>query len=189
MAQEFVAAGEDVLEFTRLESGELRLAEGDVDLDRVLQEVSGAAEALALSGGVEIDLVPLKERILLLGDQERLKRLLWHLLSNAIKFTSEGGQIRVAAGVDRDGGAEISIVDSGIGMAPSDIPKAQEVFAQLDSKLSRRFAGLGLGIPLAMAIAKMHGATLSFASEVAVGTKVTLVFPKTRVISGSAEGD
>jgi len=111
------------------------------------------------------------------------------LLSNAIKFTSEGGQIRIAAEVGDHGDAEISITDTGIGMAPSDIPKAQEVFAQLDSKLSRRFAGLGLGIPLAMAIAKMHGATLSIASEVAVGTAATLVFPKTRVITGPAEND
>ncbi len=72
-------------------------------------------------------------------------------------------------------------------MAPADIPKAKEAFAQLDSRLSRRFAGLGLGIPLAMAIAKMHGATLSFASEVAVGTEATLVLPKTRVITGPGD--
>ena len=179
----------DILEFTRLESGELRLSEGDVDLGSILQEVAGAAGDRAVSGGLAIDLAPLNERILLLGDQERLKRLLWHLLSNAIKFTSEGGQIRIAAEVGDHGDAEISITDTGIGMAPSDIPKAQEVFAQLDSKLSRRFAGLGLGIPLAMAIAKMHGATLSIASEVAVGTAATLVFPKTRVITGPAEND
>ncbi len=179
----------DILEFTRLESGELKLSEGDVDLGSILQEVAGVAGDRAASKGVAIHLAPLKKRILLLGDQERLKRLLWHLLSNAIKFTDEGGRIQIAAEVDRHGDAEILITDTGIGMAPSDIPKAQEVFAQLDSKLSRRFAGLGLGIPLATAIAKMHGATLGFASEVGVGTEATLVFPKTRVIAGPAESD
>ncbi len=179
----------DILEFTRLESGELKLSEGDVDLGSILQEVAGVAGDRAALKGVAIHLAPLKKRILLLGDQERLKRLLWHLLSNAIKFTDEGGRIQIVAEVDRHGDAEILITDTGIGMAPSDIPKAQEVFAQLDSKLSRRFAGLGLGIPLATAIAKMHGATLGFASEVGVGTEATLVFPKTRVIAGPAKSD
>ncbi|MDJ0945530.1 MAG: ATP-binding protein [Kiloniellales bacterium] len=185
--QELLRHINDILEFTRLESGELQLSEGDVDLARLLEDVAEDARALAVPGGAELVLAPLKDRILLLGDEERLRRLLWHLTSNAIKFTTAGDRIHIAAEVDPDGHAVLSIADTGIGMAPADISKAKEVFAQLDGRLSRRFAGLGLGIPLAMAIAKMHGATLSFTSEVAVGTRATLVLPKTRVITGSGE--
>ena len=173
----------DILEFTRFDSGRLELAEGDVSLGNLLNHVALEAKPFADRSGVDLDVGEPEGLIILLGDQDRLKRMLWHLVANAIKFSKSGGRVEVKTSIDSGGRALIAIADDGIGMARSDIPRAHEAFTQLDGRLSRKFGGIGLGIPLATAIAKMHGASMNFQSESGRGTTVVVEFPETRVIS------
>jgi signal transduction histidine kinase len=115
-------------------------------------------------------------------DPKRLHQILMHLLSNAAKFTPSEGRIEVQMSQSKDGGIAIAVKDTGIGMEPSRIGHALEPFKQLDSRLSRRFEGVGLGLPLANALVRLHGARLSIESMPAKGTVVTVEFPPERTL-------
>jgi signal transduction histidine kinase len=80
----------------------------------------------------------------------------------------------------------ISVTDTGIGIAAEDIPKAFELFRQIDSQLSRKYEGTGLGLPLARQLIDLHGGRLILESEVNVGTTVTVYFPPERIIEAAA---
>jgi len=126
------------------------------------------------------------EDALLLADGRRLRQMLLNLLSNAIKFTPRGGEVSICAAPCADG-FEISVRDTGIGMEAEHIPKALERFGQVDSSLSRRYEGTGLGLPLTKALAELHGATLSIVSTPGTGTAVTVRFPADAVLPGRVE--
>lgn len=115
--------------------------------------------------------------------------MLTNLVSNAIKFTPAAGTVSVSA---FRAGAEIaiSVADTGIGIAADDIPRAFELFHQIDNRLSRKYEGTGLGLPLARQLMEVHGGRLVLESKVKVGTTVTVFFPPWRVLelaSNSAE--
>ena len=117
------------------------------------------------------------------ADERKTKQILLNLLSNAIKFTPDGGRISLWVGLVDDGSLEIRISDTGIGIAPQDIPKALVCFGQVDSRVARKYEGTGLGLPLAKSLIELHGGTLRLVSEVGVGTSVTIHFPAERVTS------
>jgi len=110
------------------------------------------------------------------GDATRLKQLLLNLLSNAVKFTPAGGRITVSVGRDAEG-IRIAVADSGIGMAAEDIPKALEPFSQVDSSITRKYGGTGLGLPLSRLFAEQHGGRLEIESALGCGTTVSVILP------------
>jgi signal transduction histidine kinase len=114
-------------------------------------------------------------------DPRRLAQALGNLLANALKFTPEGGLVRLAARLQSDGGVHLIVEDSGIGMAQETIAAAMEPFRQLDGSLARRFEGAGLGLSISKALAELHGGALSLKSAVGEGTTVTIALPATRV--------
>ena len=114
-------------------------------------------------------------------DPRRLAQALGNLLANALKFTPETGQVRFAASRSAAGGALLTVVDTGIGMAEETIAAALEPFRQVDNSLARRFEGTGLGLSIAKALAELHGGSLSVQSAVGEGTSVTIALPPTRV--------
>ena len=105
-----------------------------------------------------------------------MKQLLLNLLSNAVKFTPAGGKITVSVG-RIDEGVRIAVSDTGIGMAASDIPKALEPFSQVDSSITRKYGGTGLGLPLSRLFAELHGGRLEIESAPSRGTTVTVILP------------
>ena len=121
---------------------------------------------------------------LIRADDRRLRQILINLLANAVKFTPEDGQIRVSS-FPTNGGLAITVSDTGIGMAPEDIPRAMTIFGQVDSKISRKHDGSGLGLSLAKHLIELHGGTLTINSKVDVGTTVTLVLPSERIVQGT----
>src|SRR5262249_10443437 len=142
--------------------------------DTVLQTRKHAAP---ISIAIAKDLPPIR------GDEKRLQQILVHLLSNAAKFTPPAGKIRVSASSASDRGLVIEIADTGIGMAPDQIQQALEPFKQLDNRIARKFEGVGLGLPLASALCRLHGARLTVSSEQGRGTTVRIHFPAERVLS------
>jgi len=110
-----------------------------------------------------------------------VKQILLNLLSNAVKFTPESGRVSIAAELRNDGTLAMSVQDTGIGIAPENIPRALAPFSQVDSSLSRRYEGTGLGLPLVKSLIELHGGRLELASEVGKGTEATIVFPARRV--------
>jgi two-component system cell cycle sensor histidine kinase PleC len=112
-------------------------------------------------------------------DAKRLKQVLLNLLSNAVKFTPPDGKVTIAAWeTATDKNICIEVVDTGIGIAAKDIAKALAPFGQVDSELSRRYEGTGLGLPLTKKFIELLGGTMNLESEVGVGTKITVILPK-----------
>jgi signal transduction histidine kinase len=109
-------------------------------------------------------------------DERALKQIVINLASNAIKFTPKGGKIVVSAS-RRGRDVAIAVSDTGIGMDAKDIPKALEPFGQVDSSLSRKYGGTGLGLPLSKLFAEQHRGQLTVESARGRGTTVTVLLP------------
>jgi signal transduction histidine kinase len=123
---------------------------------------------------------------LIRADDRRLRQILINLLSNAVKFTPEGGRVRVSGFMKNDDLA-IEVNDTGIGIAAEDIPKAMISFGQVESRVSRKYEGSGLGLPLAKHLVELHGGALTIASQVNVGTTVTIILPSSRIVPAVLE--
>jgi signal transduction histidine kinase len=119
---------------------------------------------------------------LIRGDERRLRQILINLLANAVKFTPEGGRVRVSI-FRQDGQLAIEVSDTGIGMTPEQIPKALEPFTQIESKISGKYEGTGLGLPLAKRLVELHGGRLAIESETNAGTRVTIILPSNRIVA------
>jgi signal transduction histidine kinase len=175
----------DVLDLSRLDAGHADLREEEFDPAELIAEslrmiVGQAAKAqIGLSTHIAPDLPWLK------ADKRRIKQILINLVSNALKFTPAGGQVQVSAQMV-PAGLAVSVADSGIGIAPEDLPKVMERFGMVDSSLSRKHEGTGLGLPLSKQLAELHGGTLALESAVNVGTTATVTLPRERLVGQEA---
>jgi PAS domain S-box-containing protein len=172
----------DILDVSKIEAGKATLIEEDVALDRVFDSVIRLIRERAQRADVKLA-TDLPEGLPgLRADERKLKQILINLLSNAVKFTPPGGRAELAARIDRGGDLVITVTDTGIGIAAQDIERVMEPFGQVDSRLSRRFSGTGLGLPLSRALAEMHGGSLTLESEPGKGTTVAVRLPAARFL-------
>lgn len=118
----------------------------------------------------------------MLADELRLKQIVLNLLSNAIKFSRSGGAVEITTWRSDEGALALVVRDHGIGMTEAEIEIALRPFRQVDSAFSRRYAGTGLGLPLAKSLVERHGGTLSIESARDVGTTVTVTRPPWRMM-------
>ena len=172
----------DILDISKLDTGKLELHPEPVELHPLIAECARYVEALAAKTGIHVDIDPETAPCTLHADRRRLRQMLLNLLSNAVKFTPEGGEVRISAQLG-DVGLAITVADTGIGMDEAAIPKAFERFGQIDSSLSRKYEGTGLGLPLTKQLAELHGATLKMQSKLGAGTTVTIFFPAESVLA------
>ncbi|WP_419902212.1 PAS domain S-box protein [Kiloniella sp.] len=166
----------DILDLSKAEAGKIELYEDDLDVNAVISRCEKMLLGRAEEAGLSLNLDLANEMPRLIGDEKRIKQVLINLISNALKFTRAGGVVTVSSYVTNRG-LELSVMDTGIGMAASEIPKALAPFGQVDSSLSRKHEGTGLGLPLSKRLTELHGAEFLIASELGAGTTVTLVFP------------
>jgi signal transduction histidine kinase len=172
----------DILDFTRLDAGRLELYDEEIDLADLVADTLRMIELEAARAGIALAIALADDLPLLRADARRVRQVLLNLLSNAVKFTPRGGEIRLTA-IPRGGELAIAIADTGIGIAAQDIPRALERFGQVDSSLSRKYEGTGLGLPLARRLMELHGGRLDIESAVGIGTTVTASFPGERLIA------
>jgi signal transduction histidine kinase len=172
----------DVLDLSKLDAGYLELQEEPINLKKVATDALRMMRPQAEKAGIVLvnDLNASLPN--LRADERRLRQVLLNLLSNAVKFTPAGGRVGLSVFL-REEHIAIEVTDTGIGMAPSDIPKALERFGQIDSGLNRRYDGTGLGLPLSKRLVDLHGGTLEIESTMGVGTTVTVMLPRERIIS------
>jgi signal transduction histidine kinase len=168
----------EILDMSKLEAGKLELRLAPVDVSEVLNLCVRLVEKRASEKRIAIDLdspAGLRQ----MADDQRMTQIVLNLLDNAIKYTPDGGRVKVSAGraVDDKGGSIISISDTGIGIAADDIPRVLSPFGQVDNALTRRHAGTGLGLPLAKRLVELHGGRFDIVSKPDVGTTVTVRFP------------
>jgi PAS domain S-box-containing protein len=168
---------DDLLDVSRIITGKLHLEMADVDLltvvDAALDPVRLAAEAKSIT----LKRVMNAPRLIVRGDAVRLQQVAWNLVSNAIKFTPENGQVEIR--LDRVGTqARIRVTDSGQGIDPDFLPHVFDRFRQADSSLTRRFGGLGLGLAIVRHLTEMHGGTVAAESRgLGHGASFTVSFP------------
>jgi two-component system sensor histidine kinase VicK len=130
-------------------------------------------EAAGRGHALELDL---QEPGSMLGDVERLEQVLTNVVSNSIKYTPEGGRIRIQARRDQDE-VVISVEDNGIGIPEKDLERIFDRFYRVDKARSREMGGTGLGLAIAQEIMEAHRGKISIASKLGVGTTVTLRLP------------
>lgn len=176
---------DDILDVAKMETGELRIQPGEMDLKRLLQDAvqvwTGQAETKRI--GIEFDLEQCPGKII--ADEVRLRQIIFNLMSNAIKFTDRG-QVRLAAYAEpdkADGDRErlvIRVADSGIGIPSERMEDIFESFRQVDGGVTRRHGGTGLGLAICRSLARAMGGDVSVQSTLGAGSMFTLTLPLER---------
>lgn len=159
----------DILLLAQAETGNLPLVKAQVELDTLLLEVF--REAQVLSAGVHIHIGEI-DQALVAGDRDRLKQLMLNLVSNALKFTPEGGRVTLGLACINDW-VRLTVADTGSGIPPADLPRIFERFYRVDKARSRALGGAGLGLSIAQRIAQMHGGRIEVASDGVAGHGTT----------------
>ena len=168
----------DVLDMSKLESGSLSLDKRPLLIREVLEIVTENARPLFAAKQQAFDLRVEPNLPEIEGDAKRLRQLFANLLSNASKFTAEKGRVLMMAKAAKDGAVTIAIADTGCGMTHEQIVLAMQPFAQVQGHLARTQEGAGLGLPLALGIAKLHGGTLLLDSQPKAGTTAIVTLPR-----------
>ncbi|WP_448206832.1 PAS domain S-box protein [Azospirillum sp. sgz302134] len=174
---------DDILDITKIEAGNLDLTDGPVDLTDLVGQGLNLVAIQAGKRGVAVSIDLPDGMPMLWGDAQRLRQVLVNLLSNAVKFSKAGDTVTVGARQDGEGGAALFVRDTGIGMAPEDIPKALTPFTQVDQSMTRGYEGTGLGLPISKRLVEAHGGALHIDSAPGQGTTVTVRLPAERVMS------
>jgi len=172
----------DILDLAKAEAGRLDLHEEEVDLNLVVGLSAKLFRERAERSGMQLFVVVPEDMPRLRADSRKLRQPLLNLLSNAVKLTPDHGRVTVETQLREDGGVDLIVAYTGIGMTRDDMERAFEAFGQVDSALTRRYEGPGLGLPLARAGAILHDGELLMQSQPGSGTAVTARFPPERTI-------
>ena len=168
----------DVLDLSKVEAGQIELEVGAFSLRDTLERgvvmlrerASGNGIRLALQIAPEVDLVE--------GDERRIRQVVFNLLSNAVKFTPAGGSVVVAT-ASIDGEVQVSVLDTGPGIAPADHDRIFEEFQQADAGAGQR-EGTGLGLALSKRLVELHGGRIWVESELGRGSRFVFTLPLER---------
>nr|WP_247887361.1 PAS domain-containing hybrid sensor histidine kinase/response regulator [Azospirillum sp. SYSU D00513] len=172
----------EILDHARAEAGQLTVQEDMLDLEaavafaqRMLTPRSGRA-GVRLSGAVA------PEARFLRGDEKRIRQILLNLISNAVKYTQAGGEVRVSGRLDGDGTLLIEVADNGVGIPEKDVERVLQAYVRVETPMNHEMEGTGLGLPLTRRLVELHGGTLTLRSALGQGTTVTVRLPATRVL-------
>ena len=174
----------DILDLSKVEAGKMQLHPEILQINANIEEIIGVISdsadkkniTLTVSLGEEVDTIS--------ADQKRFKQIMYNLLSNAIKFTEEDGRVDIRGEViqgkrrgDRSDLLQVSVADTGIGIAPEDYPKIFAQFQQVDGSYARRQEGTGLGLALTKKLVELHEGEIWFESKVGKGSTFTFAMP------------
>ncbi len=169
----------DILDLSKIESGKMSLSVSLVSVDSLCESSLTFIKQQAQQKNIRLayHIAPGLSEIEV--DERRIRQVLVNLLSNAVKFTPDGGQVSLQVTTDPDGEQlQLSVTDTGIGIAPENLNKLFKPFVQLDSSLSRRYAGTGLGLALVRRIVELQGGSIALDSEVGKGSCFTVNLPR-----------
>jgi signal transduction histidine kinase len=165
----------DVLDFSKIEAGQLALTINPYSIKDVIQAVVTSTQSLATEKNLALKVTVPPVLPAASGDERRIAQVLLNLVGNAIKFT-DSGEVRVEA-VATDGAFEVSVSDTGTGIAAGDQDKIFEEFRQAEGSIAQKKGGTGLGLAIAKKIVEMHGGKIWVESEVGKGSKFTFTLP------------
>ncbi len=180
----------EVLDLSKIEAGKMELQE-----DRICLETIIVTAFRFLRERAQAKLITLRSQLHdapdLWGDRRLLTQVLLNVIGNAIKFTPEQGSVTVESYLDPAGDLVLTVTDTGIGIAPEDIPVVMKPFGQarISSEHATSEPGTGLGLPLSESFVKKHGGGFSVTSEIDIGTRITITIPAFRVMHDDDERD
>ncbi len=167
----------DILDISKIESGTFELASDDHSIRDLIDQSLILVRDRARDKQQTLEFRAAPDLPVLCVDGQRLKQVFINLLSNAHKFTPEGGRIVVVAQRSANGGATVAIADTGIGMTEAQIETALTPFGQVQSAYSRAHEGTGLGLPIAAALVRQHGGEFHISSKPEAGTTIVVSLP------------
>jgi PAS domain S-box-containing protein len=176
----------DILDMSRIEAGQHKLVEEVISIEAAINDCVRMVAAKATDGGVRLAVENKGKLPALRADERALKQVLLNVLSNAIKFTPQGGAVTIAAQSLPDRRVEVQIADTGIGIAEDALKELFQPFRQADASISRRFGGTGLGLAISKKLIELHGGEIEVDSQPGRGTRVNLRLPAERVADQTA---
>src|SRR5262245_46155737 len=168
----------DILDLSKIEAGRMELELADFHLPTAIDNALTLVRERATRCGITLQATIDPRLGDVGGDERKIKQVVLNLLSNAIKFTPEGGRIDVRA-VPVDGSVEVSVSDTGVGIAPEDQDAVFEEFRQV-GKADKKVEGTGLGLALARKFVELHGGKIWVKSQVGAGSTFTFTIPVRR---------
>ena len=166
-----------LLDLSKLEAGKMQLNGAVIDLVEFLRETAAAYESMAANKNIKYSFDSDVARLPILADEEKLEKVFHNLLSNAFKFTKEGGEISIRLTVAENKQAVISVRDTGIGIPADQLLKVFDRFYQVDSSQTREYEGSGLGMALAKEFVELHHGKISVESKEGQGSTFTVKLP------------
>ena len=155
---------DDLLDTSRIATGKLHFEPKPTDLNAIVKAAVDTVRNSAAGRNIDLTISLHPASLVVMGEPVRLQQIAWNLVSNAIKFTDPGGRVSVTTGINGTQ-ASLTVIDSGVGIEPEFLPHVFDRFRQADGSTSRRHGGLGLGLAIADALAKMHGGRLEAQSD------------------------
>jgi signal transduction histidine kinase len=165
----------DILDLSKIEAGRMELEPSDFDLPSAIEHSLILVRERAQRRGIGLGHTVDEQLGMIHADERKLKQVLLNLLSNALKFTPEGGRIDVRAAL-RDGIAEVSVTDTGIGISPEDQEAVFEEFRQVGTA-SKKVEGTGLGLAISKKFIELHGGKIWVTSQVGTGSTFAFTLP------------
>lgn len=172
----------DILDLSKMEEGRFDIKPQPLDVEKTFNDAVGFLTFEMDGSKIQLVKDVLQPTPKLLADERAIVQIMTNVLSNAIKFSHEGGQIHFRVWQRNDGGMSFSIKDQGIGMAADSVQKAMEPFIQVDSQVSRRYKGTGLGLPITKSLIELHGGRIEIDSALGIGTTIAVHFPPERTL-------
>jgi signal transduction histidine kinase len=170
----------DLLDLSKAEAGKLELYEVEMDLQGAIKQSIAMVQSRASANSIAMTCVAPDDLPGIYADERKIKQVLLNLLTNAVKFTPEGGEVAVEVSCNTTQ-LGFTVRDSGIGIDERDLAKVMEPFAQVDSSLNRKYDGTGLGLPLVKSLVELHGGNMEIRSEPGHGTRVAVTLPPSRL--------
>ena len=155
---------DDLLDISRIATGKLNFEPKPTDLNSIVESALETVRSSAAARSVELEVELSSSPLIVMGEPVRLQQIVWNLLSNAIKFTDQGGKVSVRT-ESTPNEARVVVKDSGIGISPDFLPHVFDRFRQADGTPTRRHGGLGLGLAIVSALARMHNGHVQAESD------------------------
>ena len=176
-AEHLLALINGILDVSKIQAGKLSIDRDLFDLKQIIDSCITIISPRAKEKNIELQCTIAPDAKNGFGDTLRIKQVLINLLSNAVKFTADGGIVSIEVTALTGGLIRIAIADNGEGMSPTEIDTALTPFGQINGGLNKSHEGTGLGLPISVALVRLHGGTLEVESEKNVGSRVIVTLP------------
>lgn len=175
----------DVLELSKIDAGHYPLADDTIDLSIVARNCFRMVKPRAGEKQVRLEQALPDTGAMLHADSQAVKKIVLHLVTNAVKFTPGGGVVSIRIEQAANGDLVLAVADTGIGIDPAVLTSLFEPFTQADASIARKYGGTGLGLAISRKLVDLHGGALTIESALGLGTTVRVTFPAARVVARS----